>query len=515
MFTERPLSVVKFLPALLLAPLPLSGCSGGSGFTASDASVAGGNGDSGPTTVVVTPAPGSSVGAEPSSEAGPIDADAADASLRDGGTGPTCPLDRLACDGGCVPNDSTNCGACGSSCTSPDGGVASCTSVGGAYQCLLACDTNATKCGSSCADTTTDPHNCGRCGHDCLAGACVAGNCQSWVVANVSASHAGLLGSQAGSALVSGGHFDLATDGKNVVWIDAYQGVLQAPASGESSGPIVNLAPLQSSNTVEPGFLAMTNGVVAWTMWDVNNGISVYEASKKSQDAGISVASLPLGATTAGDLPLGLALDATGENAYFLDSLNASNSPLSPGLIKCDFVGKSCKNIYSATVPKVILGDDVAVSGANLFWTDSSSGDVWHADSSHPTSAIATAQQAPSLLAVAGQYVYWVDVTLADADAGTASSFRINRTTQSTPGPVAMVASGEGILTGFGTDGVYVYFSGSDLAQSGSFIDYVPVDGGQPRSLKDGQQPAAMAVGGGAVFWLNYADNTIDGIAAP
>jgi hypothetical protein len=515
MFTERPRSVVKFLPALLIAPLPLSGCSGGSGFTASDASVAGGNGDSGPT-VVVNPPPGDPVGARPSSEAGPIDADAGDASLPDGTTGSTCTIDQLECDGGCVPNDSTHCGACGSSCMSPDGGTASCMSVGGTYQCVIAC-TNSTKCGNSCVDTTNDPHNCGRCGHACVAGACVAGSCQSWVVANISATHADLLGSRAGSTLVSGGHFDLATDGKNVAWIDPYQGVLEAPASGVPAGSIENLAPLQHSNTVEPGFLAMTNGVVAWTMWDVNNGISVYQASEKSQDAGILVAFLSLGATTAGDLPLGLALDATGENAYFLDSYNVYNtSPTTPGLIKCDFAGKLCSNMHPAMAPRATLGDDVAFSSGNLFWTGSSSGGVYAVDSHNSVSTMASAQQGPSFLAVDDRYVYWVDVTLADADAGTASSFTINRAAQATPGAIATVASGAGILMGFGTDGVYVYFSGFDQTQSRWFADYVPVDGsGGPHSLKDGQQPVAMAVGGGAVFWMNYSDNTIDGIAAP
>lgn len=32
--------------------------------------------------------------------------------------------------------------------------------------------------GGPCGDTMTDPHNCSRCGHDCLGGACDAGVCQ-------------------------------------------------------------------------------------------------------------------------------------------------------------------------------------------------------------------------------------------------------------------------------------------------------------------------------------------------
>jgi hypothetical protein len=38
--------------------------------------------------------------------------------------------------------------------------------------------------GAICANVTTDPMNCGRCGHDCLGGACAAGVCQPLLVAS-------------------------------------------------------------------------------------------------------------------------------------------------------------------------------------------------------------------------------------------------------------------------------------------------------------------------------------------
>jgi hypothetical protein len=39
------------------------------------------------------------------------------------------------------------------------------------FVCTVSCD-------GSCTDTNTDPNNCGACGHNCLGGACVAGQCQ-------------------------------------------------------------------------------------------------------------------------------------------------------------------------------------------------------------------------------------------------------------------------------------------------------------------------------------------------
>lgn len=44
----------------------------------------------------------------------------------------------------------------------------------GADASVVACDANA----------ATDPENCGRCGHSCLGGACVAGECQTFVLAS-------------------------------------------------------------------------------------------------------------------------------------------------------------------------------------------------------------------------------------------------------------------------------------------------------------------------------------------
>ncbi len=518
MSTERALSGARFLVGLLMAAFV--GCSGGSSFT-TDASAPSDTDDSG-STVVVNPSPRGSMGDAAAGDAAPVnsvpvDAAATDATIPDAAAAPTCTTGELACDGGCVPNDSTHCGACGSPCMSPDGGVSSCVATGGTYQCVVACGTNTTHCGDACVDTQTDRNNCGRCGHACLAGTCTAGSCQSWVVANASASNAGLLVPRAGSGSVTGGHFDLAADSKNVAWVDQSQGVLQASATAGPSAPIVNLAPLQYSTTSTPAFLAMANGVVAWTVWDVNNGISIYKATEGTQNSGVAIASL--GATTAGDVPLGLALDGTAQNAYFLDSFNVSGAnPTGLGLYKCDLGAKSCSNVHTAGIAGELLGDDVAVAGTNLFWTDSSRGDLWRADYSHNSvSTIESNQHGPCLLVVDETYVYWVNVTLGDADAGTSSSFTINRTPQGTPGPITTVVNAMGgILLGIAIDGAYLYLGGFDATKQYAFLDYVPVDGSaQPQTLKSGQSAVALAAGGGAIFWLNSSDNTIDGIAAP
>ncbi len=392
----------------------------------------------------------------------------------------------------------------------PDGGSATCTVTSQAYKCGIACGMNLVNCGSACSDVQTDPGNCGRCGHSCMAGACVAGQCQSWVVANTSAANALL-------PVVRGGTYgvvDLVTDGTNVVWVDPTQGILQVSSTTGPSAQIKILSPLQSSNTSTVANLAIANHVVAWTVEDVNNGVSLWSAVEGSATpSGQLIASL--GPDSAGDLPSGIAFDATGANAYFLDSENGSNpSPKSPGLYQCDLANKKCNLLYHATPPSIFsLANDVAMLGSRLFWTDSAAGNV---DSNAAAGTVAVSNQnGPCLLALDATNVYWANVMLNGSDGGGSPSFAIASMPQANPGAVTSVVRRDGTLQGMGTDGTNVYFIESPPAGPSAQLEYVPVAGGSgPQALKADQTAYGLAVGGGAIYWIN-GDNTIDGIAAP
>ena len=69
----------------------------------------------------------------------------------------------------------TNCSACGMRCT---GGTPVCDPTSG---CVSGCASGETLCGSTCADTQTDPNHCGACGNACSTNnatpACSAGSC--------------------------------------------------------------------------------------------------------------------------------------------------------------------------------------------------------------------------------------------------------------------------------------------------------------------------------------------------
>ncbi len=87
-----------------------------------------------------------------------------------------CLHGQHSCSGICVDNDSNDhCGAACTACTAPSNGQAL-PCDGNA--CNYTCDAGFTDCTGSCLDLTSDSHNCGRCGHDCLGGTCDTGTCQ-------------------------------------------------------------------------------------------------------------------------------------------------------------------------------------------------------------------------------------------------------------------------------------------------------------------------------------------------
>lgn len=72
------------------------------------------------------------------------------------------------------------CGSCDVAC---GGAEPLCSADGGVRACSAHCLAGEAECSGSCADLASDRAHCGRCGHDCGGGACVAGQCQPVAVA--------------------------------------------------------------------------------------------------------------------------------------------------------------------------------------------------------------------------------------------------------------------------------------------------------------------------------------------
>lgn len=95
-----------------------------------------------------------------------------------------CPDGQAVCGTYCVNirTDVSNCGSCGNRCMATsdvDAGMMTEACVAGTCGCAsgTACPTSSGS-GYTCLDTSSDPENCGTCGHHCVTGAtCTAGAC--------------------------------------------------------------------------------------------------------------------------------------------------------------------------------------------------------------------------------------------------------------------------------------------------------------------------------------------------
>ena len=125
------------------------------------------------------------------------------------------------------------CGAPGLPCCAGAAcqGGATCTAG------TCACAATKTACAGACVDTLIDTANCGRCGRDCLGGACTGGQCAAYTVATGQSSVRKIVVSsgrafwtRAGNAVTTGGLFSAKLDGTG--FTPHYETGLGAPCSG-------------------------------------------------------------------------------------------------------------------------------------------------------------------------------------------------------------------------------------------------------------------------------------------
>jgi hypothetical protein len=505
MYTQDP-SRKRVLPAVLLVLAPGIACSGSSEFTASHPPDGSADEDAGDNTnIVANPnrdareAGTSPTVADATAGLTIVDASGPDAGVSDA-SGPdalVCPSMELVCDGGCLNNDLLNCGGCGKPCAMPANGAATCSASDAGFACGVSCNANFTHCGSSCVDLQSEAKNCGSCGHDCLGGTCASGSCQPWVVTQTSASS--IFGWPNGVNIIRG---LIASDGKYVAWVDA-TGVLEVPVLG---GTAVNLAPSAQAGGGSFGSLVMASGHVAWNMTDSTNGFSVWTATEGVQSSGNVSASTGSG-TTGGPLS-DLALDPTGTSAYFIDDPVTNGSQAA--LYKCDMGGKTCSALQPVAASLTSAPNSVIVVGSQLYWTDSANGSIWRADDSPfgtPSAVITGQTYAPYFLVADSAYLYW-------AGMGSQGDFTLSRAPLANLNPTTakvLLTATTGKMTVMAVDGTNLYFDGF----SASTLDYVPIAGGAPARSLPAANPFALAVAGGAIYWLDDGDNKIYGLRFP
>ena len=303
------------------------------------------------------------------------------------------------------------------------------------------------------------------------------------------------------------GHASMATDGKNVVWIDATNGVLETPLVGAASAAPITLQATTNSQ-LGWGDIAMAGGVVVWSAWDANNPMMLWTAKDGASLKAFGAGSV---ANSSGDVPSGLALDATGANAYFVDAQNLLDVPMAPGLYQCAVATATCARLHSmAAAPVFGLAGDVAVGAGGAFFTDTAAQTVYRQN----VGTVVSQQENPSRVVIDSTSVYWANIDVPD---GGDSTFTLRKAPQAAgSSATTLVGPVAAALWGMATDGANVYYAAeSGFAAHGGSLLYVPVGGGTPQSLKDGQQAIAVAAAGGIIVWIDNKTNTIDAIAAP
>ncbi len=155
----------------------------------------------------------------------------------------------------------------------------------------------------SCSqDLTSDPNNCGACGHACGDGQCFDGRCGSWPVTT------------------AGNVAELAADESYLAWSDGSGGLFETRIGGGS----VDRSGASVLVTTQAGPV-LANGVLAWL-----SGSSISLAAEGAPGAGAAQAALAQ-ATTPGNL--GISADAA--TSYYL----APDSAGDVTLFGCDLTG--------------------------------------------------------------------------------------------------------------------------------------------------------------------------------
>jgi hypothetical protein len=260
---------------------------------------------------------------------------------------------------------------------------------------------------TACADLTNDSRNCGRCGHDCLGGACSGGVCQPLTIASDPTTSP----------------WDIAVDATNVYWTNNTSPgtVMKAPVAGGAATPI-------ATNQISPARIAIDATYAYWTNFDggtvmrapLNGGANPTElASGQNQPMGIRVDETNVYWLNSGD---GSVNTCTLTNCTLPTAIATNQGVLRTASIDSSqiyFVGdsgnvSSCRKPDCAGGPSVIASGQalpyfVSVYGGTVYWTngDLSGGIKAYSQAAMNETELAM-QQAPRGIAVDASGVYWV-----------------------------------------------------------------------------------------------------------
>jgi hypothetical protein len=316
-----------------------------------------------------------------------------------------------------------------------------------------------TVCSSVCLELSSDPQNCGACGHVCGCGStsCTNGVCDPMVLADK-----------------QGGPFTLARDGSNLYWgNDADMNLSTVPITGGGATVLFPGRTLIRGMVFDTTHIYFSRVIFNIVEAGLLNGTSSGNFTNQ-QESGAA----------------GMAIDAT--NVYWVTN--------STGLVRTKAIGAGGGGTTLLSGQSHPI--ELAVDGDSLYWTTNDpSGTVMKMPKTGGVATpLATAQPSPRGLAIDAGYVYWIN----QGD-GTSSNGSVNRVDKAGV-TITPIASGRMYPYELAVDADSVYWT--DLAAG--TVEKAPLAGGASTQLAAGQnQPLGLALDAECVYFSSYAGDSV------
>lgn len=252
------------------------------------------------------------------------------------------------------------------------------------------CAAGSTSCDGRCADTSSDPHDCGACGHDCLGGACNRGACApvtffdsaSTFPAEVAVDRTNVyfttvtegavyscpkLSCALGQPVALANNQSLArpvaSDGKNVYWSVGFPDeIRRCPTTGCGAGP-TTIASHQDSFAI-----VVANRRVWWSSWTGTPGGNTVMWCDVDSPCNPN--------RFAGDQIGGWGLWIGDTDVFWTDAPAMPSSGGTPlGSVHACAIGDAC--VQDRTIAQGLdLPSSIVSDGVNVYWTNRGSGTV-------------------------------------------------------------------------------------------------------------------------------------------
>lgn len=253
------------------------------------------------------------------------------------------------------------------------------------------------------ADLASDPANCGRCGHDCLGGACNAGRCQPYVFSSANTPRG------------------VAINGDRIYWTEVNAGkVATRPIADGGVTTAVNLLAAPAYLAVDDGGIYVSHptpgSVTAWS----HAGVSRWGVGNLYATAGLSLVGPSLYvAIQDQDIVYGLTAGDGGANGVNIGALNypegVANDGTSyfvasgSGILAGSLPSGAPHELVPPLVPETVF-TGVTADATSVYYTIGSRGEVWSVPKQGGTpTLLAQSQSDPRGIATDATRVYWAN----------------------------------------------------------------------------------------------------------